>query len=788
MKKLLALLLALCMVACLFAGCSNEPEETVATDPSSEAPTDPSSENQPTEPADDYTGDESLVIAYDKFSEKFSPYFADSGYDQDVVSLVSLGLLSTDREGAIVMNGIEGEVRPYNGTDYTYYGASNLVITQNDDGSVDYDITMRDDLVWSDGTPITIDDVLFTMYTYADPTYDGSSTFYALPIEGMAEYRSSMAYKADYILSLGEDNTDFSIVSEDECKAYWEAFYAGGEAFAQSIIDYVLTNYGADYGAVDAITAAALWGYELPSNDTAAADMFAMMIENYGYDTSDDGINSEVADISITDCIYAALGDAAESYKSVITLDDSVKNISGITKTGDYSIRVHTTTFDAPAVYQLGITITPMSYYGDPALFDYENNMFGFEKGNLEKIRSEECMTHPMGAGPYKFVSFENGLVTFEKNENYFLGEPKIDNIIFQEVSNSDRISGIVNGTIDGGEVSLNTEVAEVIRGYNTNGELVDGDVIHTSLIDNLGYGYVGINANTVNVGGDPSSEASCNLRKALMTVLAVHRDSSVASYYGELASVIEYPISNTSWAAPRPADEGYQRAYSVDVDGNPIYTADMTETERYEAAKNAAIGFLKAAGYTFDEAAGVFTAAPEGAKLEYELIIPGDGKGDHPAFAMVTGAHNTLAEIGINLIINDPADSNVLWDTQDANLHELWTAAWGSTVDPDMYQVYHSNNVIGKEGGTGSNKYNIASEELDALIMEARTSADQTYRKSLYTEALNVIMDWGVELATYQRKLANCFSAERINMATMTPDQTPFWGWMNDIQLLEMY
>ena len=254
------------------------------------------------------------------------------------------------------------------------------------------------------------------------------------------------------------------------------------------------------------------------------------------------------------------------------------------------------------------------------------------------------------------------------------------------------------------------------------------------------------------------------------------------------MAPVIGYPISNTSGAAPRPADEGYQRAYSVDVDGNPIYTADMTETERYEAAKNAAIGFLKAAGYTFDEAAGVFPAAPEGAKLEYELIIPGDGQGDHPAFSMVTGAHNTLAEIGINLIINDPADSNVLWDTQDANLHELWTAAWGSTVDPDMYQVYHSNNVIGKEGGTGSNKYNIASEELDALIMEARTSADQTYRKSLYTEALNVIMDWGVELATYQRKLAHCFSAERINMATMTPDQTPFWGWMNDIQLLEMY
>ena len=55
------------------------------------------------------------------------------------------------------------------------------------------------------------------------------------------------------------------------------------------------------------------------------------------------------------------------------------------------------------------------------------------------------------------------------------------------------------------------------------------------------------------------------------MTVMAVYRDTVINSYYGDRASVIQYPISNTSWAAPRPTDEGYQNCYSKDADGNDV-------------------------------------------------------------------------------------------------------------------------------------------------------------------------------------------------------------------------
>ena len=87
------------------------------------------------------------------------------------------------------------------------------------------------------------------------------------------------------------------------------------------------------------------------------------------------------------------------------------------------------------------------------------------------------------------------------------------------------------------------------------------GDKIIVNATDNLGYGYIGLNANTINVGGEPGSDASKNLRKALTTVLAVYRDVAIDSYYGDAASVINYPISNTSWAAPQKSDADYEVA-----------------------------------------------------------------------------------------------------------------------------------------------------------------------------------------------------------------------------------
>ena len=115
---------------------------------------------------------DTLVVGYSPFSSKFSPFFSETAYDQDVYTMTALGLLTSDRTGAIVEKGIKGETRSYNGTDYTYYGPADMTVSENPDGTVYYDFTLRDDLKFSDGEPITIDDVIFSMYVLCDPTYD----------------------------------------------------------------------------------------------------------------------------------------------------------------------------------------------------------------------------------------------------------------------------------------------------------------------------------------------------------------------------------------------------------------------------------------------------------------------------------------------------------------------------------------------------------------------------------------------------------------------------------------
>ena len=709
-----------------------------------------------------------LVAASNHFEGKFSPFFAQSSEDMNIVDLTQIGLLGTDRVGAIVENGIEGETRSYNGTDYFYTGTSDVVVTENEDGTVYYDFTMRDDLVFSDGTPVDIDDVIFSMYVFADPTYDGSTTLYSQPILGMEEYRSGMSTLSSLIGAAGEDNTDFSLWTEEQQTAFWAAVNEGGAAFAQEIVDYCVAAGYNEEG--DIVGAAANWAFPGLAEDATAKDFFVAIGEAYDWNFA--SMEAETAGTALADL----LPEEVYNYATVgVATGESVDYIEGIQRTGDYSMRVVATEIAANMIYQLGVTIAPLHYYGDESLYDYDAHKFGFEKGDLSTVRSKT--TQPLGAGAYTFKEFSNGTVYLEANPNYYKGEPKIKNLNFLETLEDDKVVGIEAGTIDVADPSYSGEVRKQIAEYNGGSEELEGDVVTIKLYDFLGYGYIALSANNVKVGDDPASDASKNLRKAIGTVLAAYRAESVDSYYGDTASVINYPISSTSWAAPQVTDDGYTVAYSKDVEGNDIYTEGMNAEDKYAAALEAALGYFEAAGYTVED--GKVTAAPEGAKMEYQVNIGANGSGDHPSFLLLKNASDALATIGFTLNVNDITSAADLYQTYQSGVAEMWCAAWGSTPDPDMYQLYHS------QGST--NYYCVNDAELDELIIGGRQSTDQTFRKALYTAAMDIILDWGVEVPVYQRSECFIFSTERVNIDTLTPDMTPYWTWMNDIQDLEM-
>lgn len=755
-KKLLALLLALALCMSVLAGCGNNSSST--SQPASDAASAPADSSEPEEVND------TLVVATEMGLEgKFSPFFALSGADQDVVDLFSLGALVADRVGNVVNSSIEGETRSYNGTDYVYDGAGDVVVTENDDGTVSYDITIRDDMKFSDGTPVDIDDLIFTYYVLLDPTYDGALTLYSVPIKGVEEYRQGMSVLYELLLEAGEDNTDFTNWDEATQKDFWEnGLAAAGEAWAQSILNYCIANgYNSADDPVEAI--AANWGYELAEGATAA-DFFDAIMANEAFEGSyQNASDVESADRTLFQCLDA-------KYLVGVSTGDSVDYIEGIERTGDYSMRVTTTVLDATAIYQVGQTLAPLHWYGDESLYNYDEHQFGFPKGDLSGVKAKTST--PLGAGPYVFKDYSNGVVYMEANPYYFMGEPVTKYLNFKETSEDNMISGVVTGTLDIADPSYSTDVAKQIAVENGFSEdewdNFEGPVMTTRLVDFRGYGYVGINPNLVKVGDDPYSDQSKALRKALATMISVYRDEAIDSYYGPTASIINYPISNTSWAAPQTTDDGYQIAYSVDVNGEPIYTAGMDAQAKYDAALQAALGYFEAAGYTVED--GKVTAAPEGAKLGYQVEIGAGGSGDHPSFLLLKNVSDALASIGITFTVHDIAQSSELYATYQNGKAELWCAAWQASFDPDMFQLYHS------EGTT--NYYQISDATLDETIMAARASTDQTFRKTLYKAAMEIVMDYAVEIPIYQRSECYLLSSERVVADSLPTDMTPYWTW----------
>ncbi|MBN2828665.1 MAG: hypothetical protein JXQ26_11770, partial [Tissierellales bacterium] len=404
MKKQLVFLLVMVLLVTTVAGCA--PKEAPAT-------TAPVETTQPAEPQNDTP----LVVGYSAFSQKFSPFFASTAYDQDAQALTQVNLLTTDRTGGIVYNAIEGETLTYNGKDYFYDGIADIKVNYDEAADITtYNIKIRDDVKFSDGEVLDADDIIFSYYVLSDPTYTGSSTLYSYKILGMTNYRLNNSMAEELGVTPEELAAEMANPGE-EAQAFIESFVAD---ILTSELDWVKSLYGDPN-----------WE-SYTSQHPEAKDLFAMF---YNIDEAYDSYT--VADeAQVLSDILAQYGDdwktlsanygGSESYfqadvegpisemllqeKLASSAGVEVPNIEGIKKLSQTEVEVKVKGFEAPAVYSIcGIDVAPMHYYGDPTLYDYENNMFGFTRGDLSIVESKT--TEPMGAGPYKFIKYENKIV-----------------------------------------------------------------------------------------------------------------------------------------------------------------------------------------------------------------------------------------------------------------------------------------------------------------------------------------------------------------------------------------
>ena len=802
-----------------------------------------------------------LVIASQELDGVFNPFFSSSGPDNSIVGMTQISMLSADKDANVAV----GEKEACVVLDYEQKDSSDSTGKYTT-----YRFVLKNNIKFSNGTPLTMKDVLFNLYVYLDPAYTGSSTIYSTDIVGLAAYRTQIAdefgneqensdegYEKDawfylehvladelYLIYTttyqGEAPSDAQVKAElqalqDESKENMEKYpddpqYNEWKQYSTLVEDYeraqvlfmeeLETDYTNAIGTAEDIkyedksgnmvhldtdTEAFLfsWGYitwdkeekkfEYNGDKNTLKNMsreaaIQMVYNTFVNDqTTSEGMIKVLLGTGSTYTLVAEfIARAKKEYYESLDEAAKIKNIKGITFANRLeSVTVKGVTYpkveyaadgsvandthevleikikdvDPKAIWNFGFTVAPMYYYSSQEeinKFDFIEH-FGVSYSDVnfmnDYVKATDKIGLPVGAGPYKATTVngdsahvtsatfkQNNVVYFERNE-HFMFPVKIKYVNYQVVDTKLMVDSLFNGDIHFAEPACKQENIDRISAKSKSG-------FAYGYVQTNGYGYIGINAEKV---------PDVRIRRAIMHAI----DTSLClAYYGSYASPIYRPMSQSfEWAYPQNAksERGTANEQYYYFDGTGAVSAKLAEE----------------AGYTKNSKGILQNKNKE--TLEYTFTIAGDDT-DHPAYNAMQRAATILNNIGFNITVKK--DINALKKLNTGDL-AVWAAAWGSGVDPDMYQVYHIDSQAGSTANWGyraikrdKTKYKYELDivtRLSEIIDKARSTTDQTIRAAEYERALNLVMELAVELPTYQRSDLFAYNTKYIDASTLT-------------------
>jgi peptide/nickel transport system substrate-binding protein len=248
-----------------------------------------------------------------------------------------------------------------------------------------------------------------------------------------------------------------------------------------------------------------------------------------------------------------------------------------------------------------------------------------------------------------------------------------------------------------------------------------------------------------------------------------------IDTYYGgDLAERIYRPMSTTSWAYPSGVGVYAGNEYGVGDLTSIFLGKDDNGEDVYDTAEIHTL--VKMGGYEMGADGKYYNS--KGESLTYTFTIAGESQ-DHPAFEMFQTAKAILNSCGFTITVNTDVDA--LTKLATGALH-VWAAAWSSTVDPDMYQVYHKDSNATSVNNWGydvilndlTGRYSTELEIINNLskkIEEGRKTNSKTERTAIYAEALDLVMELAVELPTYQRNDLAVINKNVIDLKTVNRD-----------------
>lgn len=471
--------------------------------------------------------------------------------------------------------------------------------------------------------------------------------------------------------------------------------------------------------------------------------------------------------------------DAAGSTINVNGKDYTVAsghNADGtVTNASEYDVlQITINGIDPKAIWNFAISVAPQHYYGEGSKVgvDIANDQFGVEFASFDFmskiIQSPRNVKLPMGAGSYKVTDannsdapaqtdfYKDNVVYFKSNTNFeTVGEginnAKIEKVRYQVVSSNNAISALKNGDVHYISPALTTKNYEDLTNMKSDG-------FNMLATDELGYGYIGVNAAKIN---------DVNLRRAIMC--AMNTSLALDYYRAGTAEQIYWNMSTVSWAYPK-GDAAKDNGKDYPQIGTWDENAAIRNIEKYMEAANVSAGDKQ---------------------LRVTFTIAGSTLQDHPTYKVFRDAATLLNSLGWEVTV--VCDTQALTKISTGSL-EVWAAAWSSALDPDMYQVYHKDSSATSTLAWGYNylKNSGSDEELEILdemaelIDAARETNDKAERAELYEEAMGYVLDLAVELPVYQRDVLYAYNANVIKSDSLPSDVNPFSSPLDRIWEIE--
>ncbi len=816
---------------------------------------------------------DALVVMTEELDGVFNPFYNTTASDSSIVSMTQIGMLTSEyKNGEAVI--AYGDEHPVVVKDYI------VAPSKTDPSKTTYTFVIKNGLKFSDGQPLTIEDVLFNLYVYLDPVYSGSSTMYSTNIVGLQSYRQqkyvedgttgddSIAIGAaalaksrinelvNLFRSLKTSDTDSvsdaelrnAILVKELSDGYIGAISNNRNEVTtdQLLQDYELTlqyfreELEDDYvsskeayleepykstGEFDEVTSFMYTEgyvdieYALGADNKVDRSKIVKVTRNYTASNKEEAINYVFRDkteskldeiLSYWATANRLLTDYTAKAKEVLLHQSmgadgklAVPNIAGIVslghttdvtsvtaQNGTYTV-AHTHNADGTpaeadtydvleitingvdpkAIWNFSFAVAPQHYYAPGYTVDIANDQFGvaFSDYNFHKnvIQSSRNVKVPMGAGPYMATNvrnednpdgndfYSNYVVYFKSNPFFCMEEAKIEKLRYQVVSASNALNALQTGQVHFATPQFTQHNINIVNGLASQG-------IKSLSTDQLGYGYIGINAGKVK---------DINLRKAIMT--AMDTSLSLSYYGGNMAERIYWPMSTVSWAYPKAEDGTPSR------DNGHDYPA-MFFDESY--ARDQISEYMALAGVSAGDSS-----------LKITFTIAGSNLTDHPSYQTFQGAADLLNSMGWDIEV--VPDSQALTKLSSGSL-AVWAAAWGTTIDPDMYQVYHKNSTATSTLAWGyreilNDKIFYAEEnaillELSELIDRARETEDRALRSALYEDAMGLVLDLAIELPVYQRGVLYAYNSNVIDTSSLPSTINPYTSPLDHIWEVE--